>query len=286
MVGDDEGFDEVLEKILQNNTTVVTETALGLVSFKEQSTGFQDEEMKNAINSCLDRFFTARIGFRLLITQHLQTLNSGPGYRGVIKGECSCLDVAQSAAEDAQFLCQQDLGMAPEITFHGQLDSTFTYVPGHIHYMLFEVLKNACRAVVVTHSNCDEDQLPPVKVVIAKGDEDITIKVADEGGGIPRSEIENVWTYSHSTAAPPTLYENTGNYRTPLAGFGVGLPLSRLYAQYFGGNLSITSMEGFGTDVYLHLNRLGHKCENLPMMVKVSPAGGDSTLHDPIELVC
>ena len=33
-----------------------------------------------------------------------------------------------------------------------------------------------------------------------------------------------------------------------LAGYGCGLPLSRLYAEYFGGGLDIKSMEGFGTD--------------------------------------
>lgn len=40
-----------------------------------------------------------------------------------------------------------------------------------------------------------------------------------------------------------------------LAGYGYGLPISRLYARYFGGDLQIISMEGYGTDAYLHLNR-------------------------------
>lgn len=34
----------------------------------------------------------------------------------------------------------------------------------------------------------------------------------------------------------------------PLAGFGVGLPLSRVYAKYFGGDIMLKSMEGFGMD--------------------------------------
>jgi signal transduction histidine kinase len=32
-----------------------------------------------------------------------------------------------------------------------------------------------------------------------------------------------------------------------MAGFGHGLPFSRLYARYFGGNVDIMSMEGYGT---------------------------------------
>ena len=64
----------------------------------------------------------------------------------------------------------------------------------------------------------------------------------------------------------------------PLAGFGVGLPLSRLYARYFGGDLQLLSMDGFGTDAFLHLNRLGSNCEDLPETVLESPAERDSTL--------
>ncbi|KAF8423050.1 putative mitochondrial pyruvate dehydrogenase kinase [Tirmania nivea] len=38
-----------------------------------------------------------------------------------------------------------------------------------------------------------------------------------------------------------------------IAGLGYGLPLSRAYAEYFGGTLSVQSCFGWGTDVYLLL---------------------------------
>ena len=42
---------------------------------------------------------------------------------------------------------------------------------------------------------------------------------------------------------------------TALAGYGFGLPLSRLYAKYLGSAIEVQSMPGYGTDVYLTMSR-------------------------------
>lgn len=41
------------------------------------------------------------------------------------------------------------------------------------------------------------------------------------------------------------------------------LPTLSQYARYFGGDLKLISMEGYGTDVYIHLNRLSSSREPL-----------------------
>ncbi|KAG0336683.1 hypothetical protein BG005_004256, partial [Podila minutissima] len=66
------------------------------------------------------------------------------------------------------------------------------------------------------------------------------------GGGIPRSGVPLVWTYMYTTAPSqhldPTF--DKSDFKAPMAGFGYGLPISRLYARYFGGDLKLISMEG------------------------------------------
>ena len=52
---------------------------------------------------------------------------------------------------------------------------------------------------------------------------------------------------------------------SPLAGLGYGLPISRSYARYFGGDVSIMSMEGYGTHAFVYLTRLGNSREPLPV---------------------
>ncbi len=42
----------------------------------------------------------------------------------------------------------------------------------------------------------------------------------------------------------------------PMHGYGFGLPVSRAYAEYLGGSLTLKTMPGFGTDVYLQLEHL------------------------------
>jgi signal transduction histidine kinase len=37
----------------------------------------------------------------------------------------------------------------------------------------------------------------------------------------------------------------------PIAGLGFGLPMSRVYAKYFGGSLDIRSVCGIGADVFV-----------------------------------
>jgi pyruvate dehydrogenase kinase 2/3/4 len=125
---------------------------------------------------------------------------------------------------------------------------------------------------------------PDVVVIIADNteNEDVVIKISDQGGGIPRSQTEHIWSYLYTTANPniQKVFLHTtddddndsggdapaaaaaaagGGDAMVLAGLGYGLPMSRAYARYFAGDVDIISMEGYGTDAFVYLARLGDK---------------------------
>lgn len=92
----------------------------------------------------------------------------------------------------------------------------------------------------------------------------ITIRIRDRGGGIDPEILPNIWAYSFTTfnaeKAASTQSGNdginaitNGGNQSTIAGLGYGLPLSRAYAEYFGGSIAVQSMYGWGTDVYLSL---------------------------------
>ncbi|KIW01177.1 uncharacterized protein PV09_07461 [Verruconis gallopava] len=261
-------FAQTLEKIKRRHDSVVTTVAQGILEWKRKR---QRMQIDNNIQAFLDRFYMSRIGIRMLIGQHIaltdQRQRRDPNYVGIICTKTNVRELAQEAIENARFVCEDHYGLfdAPKVQLICDPNINFMYVPGHLSHMLFETLKNSLRAVVETHGQ-DKEDFPVTKVIVAEGKEDITIKISDEGGGIPRSAIPLVWTYMYTTVdQTPNLDPdfNKSDFKAPMAGFGYGLPISRLYARYFGGDLKLISMEGYGTDVYLHLNRLSSSSEPL-----------------------
>lgn len=263
-VEDDRIFTQAIEAIKQRHNNVVSIMASGILELK-QTLGF--DHLSPQIQDFLDCFYMSRIGIRMLIGQHIALREPRrPGYVGLVGEKCSPAAVARAATSQARDRCMLRYSAAPEAGVFGKTDLTFTYVPSHLQHMLFELLKNSMRAIVEFHG-AEAANLPMIRVVIAEGEEDVTIKIADEGGGIPRSGMSRIWTYLYSTAEPPPIdsgwaYKN--DFQAPLAGLGYGLPITRLYARYFGGDLQVMSMEGYGTDAYLHLKRLGDVAESLP----------------------
>ena len=85
----------------------------------------------------------------------------------------------------------------------------------------------------------------------------------------------------YSTAPKPS---QSAHSTVPLAGYGFGLPLSKLYAKYFQGDLILNSFEGYGTDSIVYLKVLSSEAsEFLPVFNKSSSKHyrtGNISSHD------
>lgn len=121
-------------------------------------------------------------------------------------------------------------------------------------------------------SNTDTSDIPPINPFedSAPG---VTIRIRDRGGGISPDVLPNIWSYSFTTFSDedevPGQTPGSGNMDalntisgaggegSSIAGLGYGLPLSRAYAEYFGGGIAVQSLYGWGCDVYLRLKGLG-----------------------------
>ncbi|KAJ4480418.1 P-loop containing nucleoside triphosphate hydrolase protein [Lentinula edodes] len=119
-----------------------------------------------------------------------------------------------------------------------------------------------------------------------------SIRIRDQGGGVAPANISQIFSYAFTTAGRgasgddgsgggPYAAQHVGGSAAigdggmgegnlfgeitgkglqtglgTIAGLGYGLPMSRLYAKYFGGSLDLMSLEGWGCDIYLKLRCL------------------------------
>uniref|UniRef100_A0A8D0B574 Protein-serine/threonine kinase n=1 Tax=Sander lucioperca TaxID=283035 RepID=A0A8D0B574_SANLU len=255
-----EMFVEVLVAIRNRHNDVVPTMAQGIIEYKD-TFGPQDAVTNHNIQYFLDRFYTSRISIRMLINQHTLVFNGNtnpahPNTIGCIDSMCDVTEVVRDAYESAKLLCEQYYLGAPELELRQMNASNnrepihISYIPSHLYHILFELFK-------VSPQRC-------VYLSIIY----VPLQMSDRGGGVPLRKTERLFSYMYSTAPRPSIGDK---HRAPLAGFGYGLPISRLYTRYFQGELQLYSIEGYGTDAVIHLKALStDSVERLPVFNKTA----------------
>ncbi|XP_061649470.1 pyruvate dehydrogenase (acetyl-transferring) kinase isozyme 1, mitochondrial isoform X3 [Phyllopteryx taeniolatus] len=268
-------FTDAVIKIRNRHNDVIPTMAQGLVEYKE--THGTDPVVSQNLQYFLDRFYMSRISIRMLLNQHtllfggkVKVNPAHPKQIGSIDPHCRVSEVVKDAYENARNLCDRYYMNSPELTleeFNVKDEGkpiTMVYVPSHLYHMVFELFKNAMRATMELYGDAMEH--PPIRVQVGLGTEDLTVKVSDRGGGVPLRKIDRLFTYTYSTAPRPSM---DGSRAAPLAGYGYGLPISRLYARYFQGDLKLYSLEGYGTDAVIYIRALStESIERLPVYNK------------------
>ncbi|KAF6727140.1 [Pyruvate dehydrogenase (acetyl-transferring)] kinase isozyme 1, mitochondrial [Oryzias melastigma] len=268
-------FTDAVIKIRNRHNDVIPTMAQGVVEYKEMYG--TDPVVSQNVQYFLDRFYMSRISIRMLLNQHTLLFGGNvkvnpahPKQIGSIDPHCHVTEVIKDAYENARNLCDRFYMNSPDLIleeFNAKEPGspvTVVYVPSHLYHMVFELFKNAMRA---TMELCgDTMECPPIQAQVALGSEDLTVKVSDRGGGVPMRKIDRLFTYTYSTAPRPSV---DGSRGAPLAGYGYGLPISRLYARYFQGDLKLYSLEGYGTDAVIYIRALStESIERLPVYNK------------------
>ncbi|OSD02768.1 26S proteasome subunit P45 [Trametes coccinea BRFM310] len=308
-------FIEQMAEVVQSHANDIPAMAKG---FQECLRYMSPEQ----INEFLDSAIRNRIAVRLIAEQHIAISrdlargDNAENHLGVVDLACSPKEMIGVCGSFVSDLCEATLGASPQIVIDGDADATFAYVPVHLEYILTEILKNAFRATVEWHqrhhSYSSTAPIPPVVITIAAPPRPdpssspasssssprpryLSMRVRDQGGGVPPANLTRIFSYSYTTAgrgaeAASSRWDDEGMDGGPyaaqhvggsaaidgtggglftemtgrgvqmgmgtIAGLGYGLPMSKLYASYFGGSLDFKSLDGWGSDVFIKLRCL------------------------------
>jgi len=211
-----------------------------------------------SIDAWLGKFMNSRIGTEML-TEHYMMLtkqmkaHESEAHVGLVDTRCNPAKVVSDAIE---FVKRNYTG-ASDLTFQLNVehpDIEFSFISTYLFFIVEELLKNSIYASLM-RSKREGGKPNPIRITVCADFNRVGIQITDRGGGVPFELYERLWGYQFSTT--PTDFQSTFKVsRGPIAGRGFGLPLCRLYTQYFGGSLHLMSMPDVGTDAYLFLNRI------------------------------
>mmetsp|Transcript_48787 Transcript_48787/g.156255 ORF Transcript_48787/g.156255 Transcript_48787/m.156255 type:complete len:194 (+) Transcript_48787:507-1088(+) len=138
------------------------------------------------LDSFLDNMLHSRISRRVIAEQHICLDLKREGYIGIVCTELEIKGALDFAVERTKQVCYQTYGRSPEVVLEGDVRAVAPYVTAHLDYMLFELLKNACRAAVENHMRRGlGGKVPKVRVTVCEAADEVTIRFSDQGGGIP-----------------------------------------------------------------------------------------------------
>ncbi|KAJ9639884.1 putative protein kinase [Coniosporium tulheliwenetii] len=191
----------------------------------------------------------------------------------------------------------------PEVRIYGHLDATFPYIQSHLEYIIGELLRNSIQAVIERRHQgekpppievlvCETPQHVIIRISdrgggvpkeilpylwsFSKGPRSQTrlknlrkvpalvatmqeLKIPTEDQSA--HDTKRNWRSAESGGHASSLSSLTS--RPPDLRLGIGLPMSKIYAEYWAGSLELHSLEGWGVDAFLQISKLGNKNEQL-----------------------
>lgn len=199
---DNERWCNLLRGLLDDHLTIIPSLTIGIVESSHYLDGRE-------LDKFMERMLRSRISRRVLAEQHIalsEALDdpfhffnepSTPGegddavgdHVGIIYTRLSVASVVNKGVKllTQMFANVQGVGeeRIPRVVVDGDLKARFAYIPEHLEYIVFELLKNAIRATIRKHAGGTERGLVRVTIVEGPPEEDLIIRISDSGGGLP-----------------------------------------------------------------------------------------------------
>ena len=228
---------------------------------------------------------------------------------GEVLLRCNAKDIVQQSGKVAQQLgriATEPDARIPEISITGHVEATFPYIQSHLEYVLSELIHNSIIAIMNKHGGSGALP-PPVEVLICEAVQHLVIRISDQGGGIAPESFPYLWTFNKGPGnsarlrnlrkvpkLAATINELQGSSyfhpktqrfeddmargsgslaslssRPPSLRIGIGLPMSRIYAEYWAGSLAVHNLKGYGVDTFLQISKLGNQNEQIASRASV-----------------
>lgn len=295
---DNENLCKVLRRNLKEHMSVIPRLIMGVLECQDvMSADAMDTFVNGMLRARISRRVIAEQHLALTDSYNSPGHSSYPSSEHDFVGEvllrCNAQEIIRECGRFAQDVCRSSArgSAVPQINIRGHLSATFPYVLSHLEYIIGELLRNSIQAVMDRHANSDEPP-PPIEVLICEAPQQVVIRISDQGGGIPRDILPYLWSFNKgprsqerlaSLRQVPALVATMQEFKLPGASgekikdsslsslstrdpklrLGMGLPMSKVYAEYWAGGLELHSLEGYGVDAFLQISKLGNQNERV-----------------------
>lgn len=295
---DNDHLCKVVGQSLQEHRTVIPKMIMGVLECQDlMPADAMDAFVNGMLRARISRRVIAEQHLALtefyLSPSHSPHPSSENDLVGEVLLRCNAKDIIRSCGEFAQRICRGSVrGVAvPEINIRGHVSATFPYVLSHLEYIIGELLRNSIQATM-DHYKGSDGPPPPIEVLICEAPQQVVIRISDQGGGIPRDILPYLWSFNKGPRSQerlaslrqvpalagtmqelkvPTVKNDkmrdasltSLSTRDPELRLGMGLPMSKVYAEYWAGGLELHSLEGYGVDAFLQISKLGNQNEQL-----------------------
>lgn len=294
---DNDQFCKVISESLREHLAVIPNLVMGVLQCRDLVPhDTMDAFVQAMLRARISRRVIAEQHLALTETYnspwHVAQPSSENDFVGEVLLRCNAKEVVERCGKISQDICRAqgvDENLVPEIKIQGHTNATFPYVLSHLEYIIGELLRNSIQSVMEYNAGTSTPP-EPIEVLICEAPHQVIIRISDRGGGVSRDLLPYLWSFTKGPQSSSRL-ANIGQVpelaatihevkpstspkrrdsslgalasRPPEMKLGMGLPMSKVYAEYWAGGLELHSLEGYGVDAFLQISKLGNQNEQL-----------------------